>query len=276
MRRFKKAAIIGTGLIGGSFGLFLKRNKLAQEVVGVAQHQASLDQALKMKAIDHASLGLDIISGADLLVLATPVDTIIRSYKQILKIAGEDCLVTDVGSTKAKIVSCLERVFPNYIGSHPLAGSEKRGISHACPGIFKNSVCILTPTSKTRKLALAKIKALWQRAGARVVLLSPPEHDRILSLTSHLPHSLAFALMNSVPAHFLKFSSGGLKDTTRIAASSPSLWQGIFLTNRMNMLKAISLFENNLRQLKSAIKKGDKKLLTHILSQAQKRRSLLE
>ena len=276
MPLFKKVAIIGTGLIGGSLGLSIKKNKLAQEVVGVAQHKASLALALKMKAIDRGSLSLDIIKGADLLILATPVDTILNSRKQILKMAGRHCLVTDVGSTKTKIVSLLERAFPNYIGSHPLAGSEKRGIAHACPGIFKNSVCILTPTRKTQGKALAKIKALWTKAEARVVLLSPAGHDRILSFTSHLPHLVAFSLINSIPVNFLKFASGGLKDTTRIAASSPALWQGIFLTNKINALKSISLFEKNLKQLKSAVKNGDKKLLMHILSQAQQKRNLLE
>ncbi|MDO8662571.1 MAG: prephenate dehydrogenase/arogenate dehydrogenase family protein [Candidatus Omnitrophota bacterium] len=275
MRLFNKVAIIGTGLIGGSLGLFIKKHRLAQEVVGVSRHKKSLGLALKMKAIDRGSLSLDIIRGADLLILATPVETIVNLRKQILKIAGKGCLVTDTGSTKVNIVSFLEKTFPNYIGAHPLAGSEKCGIANASIGLFKNSLCILTPTKKTQKKALDKIKALWVKAGARVVLLSPKEHDRILSFTSHLPHSVAFSLIDSIPDKFLKFASGGLKDTTRIAASSPELWQGIFLTNKINLLESISLFEEGLNKLKFAIKNNDKKLLTHILTRAQKKRIIL-
>ncbi len=236
MPRFNKIAIIGMGLIGGSLALFIKKNKLAGQVVGVARHKATLDLAIKRRAIDRGSLSLDIIKGAELVILATPVDNLLDSRKQILKIAGKDCLITDVGSTKSEIVSLLEKTFPNYLGSHPLAGSEKSGIVNANADIFKGSLCILTPTGKTRKNALARIKKLWARAGARVILLSPEEHDRILSFTSHLPHIVSFSLINSIPVEFLKFASGGLKDTTRIAASNPKLWKGIFRTNKVATL----------------------------------------
>ncbi len=276
MRLFNKVAVIGTGLIGGSLALFIKKNKLAAEVVGVSQHKTSLELALKMKAIDRGSLSLDIIKGADLLILATPVDSIIASSRQIQKVAGKNCLVTDVGSTKLKIVAHLEKIFANYVGAHPLAGSEKRGIVNANANIFKGSLVILTPTAKTRGNALAKIKKLWIEAGAKLAFLSPEEHDRILSFTSHLPHAVAFSLINSVPLSLFKFASGGLKDTTRIAASSPLLWKGVFLTNKIALLKSINLFEKNLKKIKSAIKRGDKRLLTEILSQAHKKRNLLE
>jgi prephenate dehydrogenase len=276
MRLFNKVAIVGTGLIGGSLALFIKKNKLAGEVVGVARHKASLAQAIKMKAIDRGSLSLDIIKGADLIILATPVDSIIALRKEILKNAGKDCVVTDVGSTKEKIVSLLGKDFKNYIGSHPLAGSEKRGIENASQDIFKDSLCILTPTKKASKKALGKIKSLWLKTGSRVVILSPEVHDKALSFTSHLPHIAAFSLINSVPLNFLKLSSGGLKDTTRVALSSPLLWQAIFLTNRNDLLSALAVFEKNLRMIKSAIKNNDRKTLTRILSQAQKKRSILE
>jgi len=276
MRLFNKVAVIGTGLIGGSLALFIKKNKLAGEVVGVARHKASLNLALKMKAIDRGSLSLGIIKGADFLILATPVDLIIGLRKKILKIAGKNCLVTDVGSTKGKIVALLEKDFPNFVGSHPLAGSEKHGILNAHPDIFKDSLCVLTPTRRTSMKALSKIKKLWLRTGARVALLSPDEHDRALSFTSHLAHIVAFSLINSVPLSFLKLSAGGLKDTTRIASSAPLLWQGIFLTNRKNLLRAVNSFEGNLQKIKGAIIKNDKKLLTNILKQAQNKRSLIE
>lgn len=275
MRLFNKIAIIGTGLIGGSLGLLIKKKGLAREVVGVSRHKKSLALALKMGAIDRGSLSLDILKGADFLILATPVETIIRLRKEIFKNTGRDCLVTDVGSTKLKIVSFLEKTFPHYLGSHPLAGSEKCGIANASAEIFKNSLCLLTPTRKTHKESLAKIKAFWAKAGARVILVSAERHDQILSFTSHLAHIIAFSLVNSIPDKFLKFASGGFKDTTRIAASNPGLWQGIFLTNKADCLKAIGLFEKNLKKLKLALRNNDRKLLTNILSQAQKKRSSL-
>ncbi|MFA5346079.1 MAG: prephenate dehydrogenase/arogenate dehydrogenase family protein [Candidatus Omnitrophota bacterium] len=273
---FRKIAIIGTGLIGGSLGIAIKKNKLAKEVVGVSRHKRSIDLALKNKAIDRGSLALDIIQGSDLVILAVPVDTIISLKEEVRKIVGKNCLVTDVGSTKVKISGRLSKIFPNYVGSHPLAGSEKRGILNADPGIFEGSLCVLTPTKTTRVKALAKIKALWIRLGAKTVCISPPEHDKILSFTSHLAHIAAFALINSVPVNFLKFASGGLKDTTRIASSDPELWQGILMTNRIELLKAVKSFESNLKKLKFAILQNDKGKLAGILKQARRKRNTLE
>ncbi|MFH0855233.1 MAG: prephenate dehydrogenase/arogenate dehydrogenase family protein [Candidatus Omnitrophota bacterium] len=275
MRLFNKVAIIGTGLIGGSLGLLIKKNKLAGQVVGVSRHKKSLDLALKMKAIDRGSVSFDIIKGSDLLILAVPVDTLISLKERIRKAAGRNCLVTDVGSTKAQIARHLSAIFPNYVGSHPLAGSEKRGILNAGPGIFKGSLCVLTPDKKTMPGALAKIKALWVKLGARVVCLSPEKHDKVLSFTSHLAHLAAFSLIKSVPLNYLKFASSGLRDTTRIAASDPGLWQGIFLTNKTELLKALRLFELNLKEIKYAIAKNDKGRLAGILKQAQEKRNIL-
>jgi len=276
MRLFKKIAIIGTGLIGGSLGILIKKNKLANEVVGVSRHKQSLGLALKMKAIDRGSLSLDIIKGSDFLILATPVDTIISLKNKLRKVAGKNCLITDVGSTKEKITGHLSKIFPNYVGSHPLAGSEKRGILNANSNIFKGSLCVLTPTKRTDSKALVKIKSFWAKLGAKVICLSPDEHDKVLAFTSHLAHLAAFSLINTVPAGFLKFASGGLKDTTRIAASEPELWQGIFLTNKTELLKALSLFESNLKNIKSAIIENNKNKLTGILKTAQKKRNTLE
>ncbi|MFA4989209.1 MAG: prephenate dehydrogenase/arogenate dehydrogenase family protein [Candidatus Omnitrophota bacterium] len=276
MPLFNKVAVIGTGLIGGSLALVIQKEKLAKEIVGVARHQASLDLAARNKVINRGALALDIIKGADLLILAAPVDKIISLRKKILKYVGRNCIVTDVGSTKEKIVSLLGRSFPYYLGSHPLAGSEKRGVSSAQAGIFKGTLCILTPTLKTPGVAMKKIKALWKKAGAKVICLSPKEHDRILSFTSHLPHAVAFSLINAIPGDSLKFSASGLKDTTRIAASDALLWQGIFLTNRKNLLKAIAAFEKKLLKIKSAISRNDKKALRGILACARKKRNSLE
>lgn len=276
MRLFNKVAIIGTGLIGGSLALAIKKNKLAKEVVGVSRHKRSLNLALEKNVIDRGSRSLDIIKGADLLILATPVDTIINLRKKILSLVDKDCIVTDVGSTKVKVVSFLEKVFKNYVGSHPLTGSEKRGITHAKADIFNNALCVLTPTGKTQTRPLMKVKKLWAKAGSRIVFLTPEEHDRILSFTSHLPHIVAFSLIGSIPVNYLKLSSSGLKDTTRIAASDALLWRDIILSNRKNVLRAIALFEKSLRAVKSSIQKNDKNKLEKILSLAQRKRVSLK
>jgi len=276
MRLFNKVAIIGTGLIGGSLALAIKKMGLAKEVVGVTQHKSSLKLALRNKVIDRGSLSFSIIQGADLLILATPVDSIIALRKKILRLIASDCIVTDVGSTKVDIVRALEGGFPNFVGSHPLAGSEKRGVGFAKPDIFYNSLCIITPTKKTSINALKKIKSLWKALGTRILVINPEEHDKILGFTSHLPHLIAFSLINSIPSDFLRFSSGGLRDTTRIASSSPLIWQGILLTNRKNSLKALDTFKSNLLKIKSAIAKNDKKLLLKILTKAQQKRNILE
>ena len=276
MPLFKKVAIIGTGLIGGSIALRIKERKLANEVVGVSRHKENVSLALKMKAIDKGSVDLEIIKGADLLIIATPVDTIIVLKDEILKYLNKECIITDVGSTKEEIVRKLEKVFPNYVGSHPLAGSEKRGVVNASPSIFDGSLCILTPTKRTNSFAFKIIKNFWEKLGAKTIILTPRVHDEALSFVSHLPHVVAFSLINTVPKRLLKFSSGGLRDTTRIAASDTTLWKDILLSNSKNLLGAIKSFEVNLAKIKTAIKKNDVQSLEKILLQSKNTRKNLK
>jgi len=275
MRLFNKVAIIGTGLIGGSIALGIKKKKLANKVIGVSRKKKSLLLAKRLGAIDQGSQRMDIIKGADLVILAAPVNTILDSSPLITKFVAKDCLVTDVGSTKKEIVAKLEKAFTHYVGSHPLAGSEKRGIVNACAGVFKDSLCILTPTKNTNQEALAKIKKLWSELGAKVEFLSPDIHDEILSFVSHLPHITAFSLISSIPQEYLNFASTGLKGTTRIATSDGEIWNDIFLSNQKNILRAIGLFQKHLFKIKSAIRNKDKKLLTQILKKAKSKRETL-
>lgn len=275
MKLFNRIAIIGTGLIGGSIALAIKKKRLANEVIGVSRHKKSLLLAKRKGAIDRGSLSLGIIRDADLLILATPVNTIINLAPRISGILAKESIVTDVGSTKEEIVLRLEKIFPNYVGSHPLAGSEKRGIRNAHPDLFKNSLCILTPTANTDNRALNKLKLLWKHIGARTVLFSPRAHDKILSFVSHLPHIVAFSLIGSIPRRYLEFASTGLKDTTRIAASEAELWADILLSNRKNIIKTIELLEVNLARIKSAIQKKDAKQLSLIIKKAKIKREIL-
>ncbi|MDI6758611.1 MAG: prephenate dehydrogenase/arogenate dehydrogenase family protein [Candidatus Omnitrophota bacterium] len=272
MKLFNKIAIIGVGLIGGSIALALKKRGLVEKIVGVARHKKSLLLAKKIGAIDEGSQSINIIKGSDLIILAAPINTILKTAQKISKVASPKAIVSDVGSTKELIVSRLEKFFPNFIGGHPLAGSEKKGIINAHPEIFKGSLCILTPTKLTDSKALNKIKALWHQLGAKVILISAHDHDEILSFISHLAHAAAFSLVKSVPDKFLEFASTGFKDTTRIAASESEIWSDILLSNQKNVLKAITLFQANLLKIKTAIQKNNKRQLSSILNSARKKR----
>ena len=272
MKPFKKAAIIGTGLIGGSLALDLRKYGLAKEIVGVSRHAKSLKWAKRIRSIDRGSLNLSVAKDADLLIFATPVNTILDLAPKLAKIVNKKCVVTDVGSTKELVVKSLERLFPKYIGSHPLAGSEKRGVQYAHKDLFKNSLCILTPTKKSDRRALKLVDRIWKKTGAKTAFLTPQRHDLILAAVSHLPHIAAFSLIASVPDGFLKFASGGLKDTTRIAGSDSELWAQIFLSNRKSLLKNIAELQKNISVIKSAIKNNDKQKLSQILKNAKNKR----
>lgn len=276
MKLFNKVAIIGVGLIGGSLALAIKKKKLAKEVIGVARHKKTLLLAKKIHAIDCGSQDIGIISDADLVILSVPVNAILELVPVISKIISPDCIVCDVGSTKRQIVSKLDKLLPNYVGAHPLAGSEKQGIVNSQANIFKGSLCILTPTKNTSSTAFLKIKRLWSSIGAKVISMPSDTHDRILSFTSHLPHIIAFSLMGVIPEKYIKFASSGLKDTTRIAASDAKLWNDIFLSNQKNIIKAIELFQDKLSRIKSVVTKKDAKALEKILNQANKNREKIK
>ena len=272
---FKKVAIVGTGLIGGSLALAIKEVKLAECVVGISRQQKNLNLAKKIGAIDKGSLSLDILKDADLVVLATPISVILNLAPKIAQIIQKNCIVTDVASTKEEIAGVLEKIFTHYVGTHPLAGSEKRSIANAAANLFHGSACIITSTKKTDKIAFKKVESLWNKIGAKTMALSPSTHDKILSITSHLPHIAAFSLIKAVPDDYLKLSSGGLKDTTRIAGSDSEIWVDIFLSNQKNILQAIGVFEKNIKEIKSAIQRKDKVRLAKILRDSKLKREKL-
>lgn len=275
MKMFNKVVIIGTGLIGGSLGLVLKKQRLAGEVIGLSRHRKNSKLAKKFGAIDSIAESLAVVEEADLVILATPVDTIIDLAGKIAKKIKKDCIVIDVGSTKERIVLKLSTLIPNFLGCHPLAGSEKKGIANLQEGIFKGSICIITPTAKTNPRVLSKVKLFWNKIGARTVILSAKKHDQALAFTSHLPHALAFLLISLIPDQCLGLSSSGLRDTTRISSSDAHLWSEIFLSNRGNLLTALSIFQTKLIALKLALESGNKKQLIKILRLANKKRARL-
>jgi prephenate dehydrogenase len=271
MKIFNKVVIIGTGLIGGSIGLALKKQRLAGRVIGLSRQQKNVKLAKKSGAIDSIGASLEVVTDADLVILATPVDTNIGFALSIAKKIKKDCIVIDVGSTKERIVSKIGPLIPNFLGCHPLAGSEKKGVANLQSNIFKGSICILTPTVKTNQRTLNLVRQFWKELGSSIVMLSAKKHDQLLAFTSHLPHLIAFSLISSIPDQGLGLSSSGLRDTTRISGSPADLWSEIFLSNRSNLLNAVSIFQTKLTALKLALESKDKTKLAKILRQAKKK-----
>lgn len=276
MKRFNKVTIIGVGLIGGSIGLAMKKKRLARRIVGVTKHKQSLQKACKLGAIDQGSLNLrDAVRGSDLVILATPIRSIIRITKSIVKYLDKGCILTDVGSTKGLVVKELEKILPkdiHFVGGHPLAGSEQRGVDSASADLFKDSFWIITRTKKTKPQALARTRDLLKALQANVLVISPNEHDKVVSEISHLPHILASCLVNSVRGKYLPLAASGFKDATRVASSDPTIWEDICLTNRKMIIKAIEEFISNLSALKVLIRKEDGRGISREFKRAKKKR----
>ncbi len=275
----KKIAIIGVGLIGGSLGLALKKQNLIKEVVGIGRRPESLDKAIQVGAVDRATLELkEGVKDVDLVVVATPVGLITEMVKRIIVALPQGAIITDVGSTKERIVKEVDRMLPggiSFVGGHPLAGSERRGIEEARADLFENSVCVLTPGEKASPETSELVKSLWESVGTRVLVMKPEEHDFLIAATSHLPHLLAATLVNLASdlrgedERLLSLIAGGFKDTTRIAASPPELWRDICLSNRNNLMEMIDRFQGLLKKTKEYISREDGNLLREDFAKAK-------
>lgn len=277
---FRRVAIVGVGFMGASLGLAIKKKGLAQTVIGIGRKETSLREATDLGAIDEATLDLKKgILGADLIILATPVSSIIDIIDILGKEHKRGCIVTDLGSTKATIVEHADKALHHsvlFVGSHPLVGSEKKGPTYANGQLYEGVNCVMTPTDKTNRLAKDKIKQFWSMLGCTVKVMSPQEHDDALAFVSHLPHLMAFALMKSIPDNALEFSAGGLKDTTRIAASDPLVWRDIALSNHKPILKALDEAVKNLSAIRKSIVVKDREGLAETFKQAKVKREQLE
>ncbi len=285
---FKQVAIIGVGLIGGSLGMILRRRALADHVVGVGRRVENLKTAVALGAIDrYVADPQEGVRGADLVVLATPVDTYERHLQEWAHCLAPAAIVSDVGSVKGTLVERSEAAMPvgvHFVGAHPIAGKEKTGVAAGSDQLFKGARCILTPTTRTDPAALDRVRQLWEEAGSIVLTMDPHLHDQILGAVSHLPHVAAFALMNAlaelrdqqVPSLDLAgHSGGGLRDTTRIAASSPEMWRDIFLWNRDNVVSYIDRYVRALEDVKQLIKAGDAAGIEKLLERAKGEREKL-
>jgi prephenate dehydrogenase len=261
---FNKITIMGVGLLGASFALALKKNRLCNSITGYGRNRENLLKAKERNIID--SFELDPASAcedADLIMLSTPVGSFLDMVKVISPSLKKGAILTDVGSVKGRLVREIEKILPksvHYIGGHPIAGSDRSGIDSANSGLFRNAKCIITPTENSDPDALEKIQALWKSLGSDILNLSPEEHDRIYASVSHLPHVVAYAMVNTVAdmdRSYLDFSGKGFMDATRIASSSEELWNDICLLNRDNLVEVIAVFQKNLERLEQYLKAGN-------------------
>jgi prephenate dehydrogenase len=273
---FNNVTIIGVGLIGASCALALKGRGLCETVYGYGRKEANLKQAKELGIINEYSLEISkVCEHADLVILSTPVGLFKKIVHEIRDSLKKNSLVTDVGSVKGPLVYELEELMPEgvgYIGSHPIAGSDKSGLGNARADLFDGAQCIITPTERSEKGTVRQITALWESCGGNVEIMDPMLHDQIYAAVSHLPHLIAYALVNTVGdgnAEHLKYAGPGFKDTTRIALSSPQLWRDISLLNGNNLIELIERFGNNLNIIASLIKNSDPAGLEHEFSKAR-------
>jgi prephenate dehydrogenase len=273
---FDTIAIVGVGLIGGSIGLALKRRRLARRVVGVGRRASSLAAARRRGTIDRGTTDLARgVADAELTVFCTPVNLIAAQVREAAPFCSPDALLTDSGSTKARIVARLETGLPGgvcFVGSHPLAGSEKRGVEVARADLFDGRVCVVTETPRTPADALDRVTAFWRSLGARVIRMAPDAHDRALAYTSHLPHLAAAALSIALPEKYNEVVATGFRDTTRIAASDPDLWTAIFFENAEPLLDALAGFERRMREFRDALARGDARRLRELWHESKVKR----
>lgn len=281
----KRLCLIGVGLIGSSLTLALKQAGACERVVGVGRSSENLEDALRLGVIDEASTdAAAAVAGADLVVLAVPVGSVESICCQIAEHLDERAVMTDVGSVKADVVAQVEKAFgcvpARFVPGHPIAGTEHSGAKHAFPSLYKGRRVILTPLGETEGSALALVRTMWERVGAKVEEMGVERHDQVLAATSHLPHMLAFGLVDSLARledsqEIFKFAAGGFRDFTRIASSDPTMWKDICLHNRKAILAALARYEADLALLRNAIDEADAQLLNDIFTRAKTARDQL-
>lgn len=271
-------AIVGVGLLGGSLALAARRRHVAARLVGVDDQPAALEHAVRRGLIDNAADLPAAAATAEMMVFCTPVDCIAAQILVAAPHCRPGCLLTDVGSTKAEIVRSVEGRLPPgvaYVGSHPLAGSEKNGPTHADAALFEQRQVLVTPTPRTDPLAVDRVTSFWQALGATVRLMDPEAHDRALALTSHLPHVVASALAGVLPPELFALTATGFRDTTRLAASNPALWSAILQSNAAAILEALDRYGEQLERFRAALAAADRAALEALLAQGKRNKDAL-
>jgi len=279
---FKKAALLGTGLIGGSIGIALREKQLVEKIVGWDRDSEAREQAVKRGAVDEkADVALDAVQGADLVVLAVPVLSTVELLKEILPAVEAGALITDVGSTKSRIMETVEPILPDsvyFIGGHPMAGSEESGIKGADPALLENAIYVLTPGYNTPSEMIGKLTGMLEEAGAQPLLLEPETHDRVVASVSHLPHLAASALVQSVAGSgdmelVRTMAAGGFRDSTRIALANPEVWRDICISNREALRSALDTFKRSIEFLDQYLSESNAEAIEEYLREARDYRS---
>lgn len=280
-----KLCIVGIGLIGGSLARALRVAGYAHEIVGYGRSVGNLQQAVEFGVIDRAEVSLtEAVRHADMVVLAVPVGCMAEILEEIGPALMDQVVVTDVGSVKGSVIAAargaLSTRFPRFVPGHPLAGTEQSGVAASQADLFQGRRVILSPEPETDATATSSVRDMWVATGAEVATLSAEDHDRILAVSSHLPHMLAYCLMDMVVRHddhraILECAAGGFRDTTRIAGSDPVMWRDICLANRDALLAALRQYHDDLGALATAIENGDGKWLCETFTRARHTRAAL-
>jgi len=281
--KLHRATIVGPGLLGASIAIGLKEKEMIQELWVWLRNESKIKDCIGEDWCDYATINLkEAIQGSDLVVLCTPIETIVKHINLVSEWAKPGCIVTDVGSLKKRICEEAENRFKGkqsfFTGSHPMAGSEKSGMRYADSKILQNKSCIITPTAITDSVSLNKLEKIWEVLGFRVTKMNPDKHDQVVGCISHLPHIMATVLMNTVHnscPQQMELSGDGLKDTTRIAAGNPKLWEQILLGNKDNLVSLIEEAQTHLQEFKEAIASNNGEKVTESLMQGQEARQCL-
>jgi len=278
---FKKVCIIGCGLIGSSLARAIKKHNLSEKIVSSNRSDIVNKKVLELKIVNDSSSDTQkMVNDSDLIIIATPLssyENVILKIKNSLK---NGMILTDVGSVKESVIGLVEKAVPkdvSWISSHPIAGTEESGPEAGYSELFKNRWCILTPSKKAKEKDINTLKSFWKKIGSKVDIMDAKQHDYILSITSHIPHLVAYNIVNTSiniqeekQSAIIKYSAGGLRDFTRIAASNPIMWRDIFIQNKKNTSKEIERFIANLKDLKNAIENEDSKKLEEIFIKTKK------
>ena len=277
-----RLAIVGVGMIGGSLALALKRENVCTNIIGYGRNPRNLETAVELGVIDEFSLDLkEVVSNADVVVFATPLATNPLLFAEAAGSIRADTVITDVGSAKSSVVdaasSAFGEQFKNFVPGHPIAGKEMSGVEAASSNLFEQHIVILTPLADTSVHALSQITQMWEVTGAEVITLEVEHHDSVLAATSHLPHMLAYALVDCLAKmqesdEIFQFAAGGFIDFTRIASSNPQMWHDICFSNRKSLLKVLDQFDEHMLEIRDAIETGDSERILHIFSRAKSAR----
>ncbi|MDH5377251.1 MAG: prephenate dehydrogenase/arogenate dehydrogenase family protein [Gammaproteobacteria bacterium] len=279
---FERVTIIGVGLIGGSLARALKKAGVAGEIVGVGRNGDELKLAVELGVIDSFNQDAALAcANADCVVLATPLGVMKEVLQQIKNSVSETAVLTDVGSAKRSVINDVLDVFgvapPGFVPAHPIAGTEKSGVSASFDTLFKNRCSIITPTEHSAPWAVEKTKKMWETTGARTVIMDAQHHDEVLAATSHLPHLLAYLLVDTLAKmqehqEIFEFAAGGFRDFTRIASSDPKMWRDICVANRDGILNVLAKFEKELADARYLLENMDGEGLTRVFKRAQEAR----